>query len=194
MPIENRNLNQGNQTNRPVPQADLHLRSSRGCGREITLSAAGWSGIQEPFSCRDGHHRAFLRRMGILERGNGRECNCTECRESRSYSCGRNQSDCGAGCRACAVACQDRPQENRRISGAESEGRAGRSDPLVLPGLRQELHRIGSRDTRDLSGKASGQLTLPEKRITCEQAPIIGSLPCFADVTNLFFVSRGDPW
>ena len=80
-----------------------------------------------------------------------------------------------------------RPQENGRISRTQPERSTGRPNPVVLPGLRQELHRLGSRSPRGLSQPASGQLKLPEKRITCKQAPFIGSLPRSAEVTTHFF-------
>ena len=67
-------------------------------------------------------------------------------------------------------------------------------DSVVLPELRQELHCIGSGSPRGLP-QPSGQLKLPEKRImTSKQAPFIGSLPCFVEVTTPLFVSRGDRW
>ena len=80
---------------------------------------------------------------------------------------------------------ENRPEENRGISGAQSEGSAGRSNPLVLSGLRQEFHRFSSRSPRGLSGKASGQLRPPEKRITiCEQAPDDGGLFCLVIIPS----------
>ena len=210
MPIENRNLNQGNQTNRPVSQTDLLLRSSGGRRRETALQAGRWPGIQEPIGCRNGHHRAFLRRLEILECGNGGECGCTGCGE-RPCSVDGTHSKCRAGCRARNDCRQDRHQENRGLSGAESEGCAGRTDSLVLPGLRQELYGLGSRSTGRLSQPPS-QLKLREMGISnSSQAPLIGSLPCFAllkvtmpplsaEVTNgdknslLRPATRGDIW
>ena len=134
--------------------------------------------------------------VGLLECANRRECCHGGGRvNSGNGKCCGTQSNCRAGGRTNSDCRQERPQENRSISGAQSEGCAGRSDSLVLPGLRQELHRIGSRDTRGLSGKASAQIKQPEKRIMSnKQAPFIGSLPCFAEVTTLLFVSRGDQW
>ena len=93
MPIENRNLTKGTKlTGRyhkqsysceVVENAEGKLRYRLEDGREF----------KSPIGCRNGHHRACLRRLGILERGNGGECSCTGCRESRNCSCGRNQSD-----------------------------------------------------------------------------------------------------
>jgi hypothetical protein len=57
---------------------------------------------------------------------------------------------------------------------------------LVLPRMWQEFYGISSPVARNLSGQASGQLKLPEKRITSDQAPLSGSLTCFANVTTHF--------
>ena len=176
--------NQGNETNRSVPQTELFLRGGRECGREVTLPSGGWPGIQEPFGCRDGHHRTCLRRLGLLERANGGECNC-KCPEPgisnhRNFTCNKNRTaqDHTGTCNPDYSECRQEFQENRGISGPQSERCTGRSNSMVLPGLRQELHRISSRSTRGLP-QPSGQLNLPEKGITSrKQAPFIGSLPC----------------
>ena len=118
-----------------------------------------------------------MRRLEILEPGNGGECGCSGCCE-RPCSVDGTQSNCRAGCRTCADCRQDRPQENRGVSGAESEGRAGRPDSLVLPGLRQEFYCICSRSAGGMP-QPSRQIRKTEKRITSyEQAPINGGLPC----------------
>ena len=57
----------------------------------------------------------------------------------------------------------------------ESEGCAGRPDSLVLPGLRQELHCLGSRSAGGLP-QPSSQLKPTEKRITLvSRLPIMGA-------------------
>ena len=145
MPIENRNLTKGTKLTGRYHKQTYSCEVVERCGRETALPSGGWTGIQEPFSCRNGHHRTFLRRLGILECANGRECSCTESGESRSCSCGGDQS---GNCRACSDCCQDRPQENRRVSGAESErvcrkvkfaGSAGTAARASLP--RQSKYR-----------------------------------------------------
>ena len=111
----------------------------------------------------------------------------------------------------CCGCAKDRFQENRRLSGAESEGCAGGSNSLVLPGLRQELHCLGRRSAGGMPQPPS-QLKQLEKGISINwQAPFIGSLPCFvlqmvtipplsAEVTNgdinslLKPATRGDIW
>ena len=148
--------NQGNQANGPVPQTELFLRSSGECGRETSLPLAGRKGVQEPLGSGEGYHRTCLRRLGLLECADRRN------RTSRNHS-QRTASRTNAG--TCSECYQGRPQEDRGLSGPQSEGCAGRPDSLVLPGLRQEFHYLGSRDTGDLSGEASGQIILPEKRI-----------------------------
>ena len=174
--------NQGNQTDRSIPQTELLLRGRGECGREAPLPLTGRAGIQESLSGGEGHHRTCLRRLGLLEHTDRRDYHAESRKQNGDRvsrgNCRGNQSNSRADY-SCTHCHKDRPQENRGLSGTQSEGCAGRSDSVVLPGLRQELHCIGSRNTGDLPGKASGEITLPDKRITiCEQAPNDGGLFC----------------
>ena len=163
-------LNQGNKAHGPLPQTELFLRSGGRLGREAPLQTGGWPGIQESLSGRHGHHRAFMRWLEILESADRTNCSCRN-RGQRTAS----RTNVGT----CSQCCQERSQENRRISGTESEGCAGRPDSLVLPGLRQELHCLGRRSAGDMPQPPS-QLKRLEKGISINwQAPFIGSLPCF---------------
>ena len=171
--------NQGNKVNRSVPQTELFLRGHGECGRQTSLPAGGWAGIQESFGCRDGHYRACLRRLGLLECANGRDCNC-KCPEPgtsnhRNFTCNKNRTaqDHTGTCNPDYSECRQEFQENWSISGPQPKRCTGRSDSLVLPRMWQELHSIGSRNTRNLSGKASGQLKLPEKRIDINKQALI---------------------
>ena len=100
--------------------------------------------------------------MDFLEYTNGRNSSCTGSRADRNgiRTCNRNYS-------------QDRPQKDRSISGAQPERSTGRSDSVVLPGLRQELHHLGSRDTRDLPGKAPDQITPPDNHLVISKRALL---------------------
>ena len=159
MPIENRNLKPGAKLIGRYHKQSYSCEVVENAEEKLMLQTGGWPGIQESLGCRNGHHRTCLRRVGLLAYGNGRNHCHPECRESRSCSCGRDRTERGTCGRTCADCRQDRPEEIRRISGAESERCAGRSNPLVLPGLWQELHCLGSRSPGDLP-QPSSQLKL----------------------------------
>ena len=67
MPIENRNLTKGTKLTGRYHKQTYSCEVVEDCGRETALPSGGWTGIQEPFGCRHGHHRTFLRRLEILE-------------------------------------------------------------------------------------------------------------------------------
>ena len=179
--------NSGNQISRSVSQTELHLRGGGERGREAALSPTGRPRIQEPVSGGEGHHRTCLRRMDVLEYANRGQCSSTRSRKNRNGN-GTHNRNCPE--------CRQELQENRCISSPQPEGCTGRSDSLVLPGLRQELYHFRSRNTGALPGKASGQITYPEKRIALsERAPFQGSsfryMPTRA---TKGLTSRGGKW
>ena len=165
MPIENRNLKPGAKLIGRYHKQSYSCEVVENAEGKAPLQTGGWPGIQESLGCRNGHHRACLRRLGLLAYGNGRNHCHPECRESRSCPCRRDRTERGTCGRTYSECYQDRPKENRSISSPQSEGSTGRSDSLVLPGLRQELYHLGSRDTRDLSDKAPDQITPPDNHL-----------------------------
>ena len=173
MPIENRNLTKGTKlTGRyhkqtfsceVVEDAEGKLRYHLEDGREFKSPSAAGMAIT-------GHSCDGWKFWSVVTEENAA---APKAENQEAVPAAETESNC----RACGS--QDRPQENRGVSGAQSERGAGGSNPVVLPGLRQELHCLGSRSTGGLPQPASSQLKLLEKGINTRlQAPLIGSLPC----------------
>ncbi len=76
----------------PVPQAELLLRCSRGRRRQAPLPPGGRPGVQEPLGGGYGHHRTCLRRVGLLERGDG---HCRPCAPAYREFPGGDSADRG---------------------------------------------------------------------------------------------------
>ena len=84
MPIENRNLKPGTKLVGRYHKQTYSCEVVEGEGGKLRYRLAGRTGVQEPLGSGDGHHRTCLRRLGLLERGDDRDCSCTGCTESRS--------------------------------------------------------------------------------------------------------------
>jgi len=134
MPIENRNLTKGTKLHGSVPQTELLLRG-RGrmqkgrfgivCRRTEFKSPSAAGMAITGHAC-DG--------WVFLECANRGECYCSQCRETGGYSCGRGHSGDRTRNRTYSGYHQDRPQEDWRISSAQPEGCARRSNSLGSAG------------------------------------------------------------
>jgi len=175
----------GKQTHGPVPQTDVYLRGRGEYRRGIALPPAGRTGIQESIGSGEGHHRTCLRWVGLLERSNCRDFSSTRCRAERTAN-GIYDRECSN----CGRASPD--EEEEHLQGTQPERSNERTDPLVLPRMRQEfLSRY--RNTTQLLPARSQSLTQPYHQTLSKQAPFNGGLPHYvllAVTTPL--ISRGD--
>ena len=73
MPIENRNLTKGTKLTGRYHKQSYSCEVVENAEGKLRYRSGGWPGIQESIGCRNGHHRACLRRLEILESANGRE-------------------------------------------------------------------------------------------------------------------------
>lgn len=130
----------------------------------------------------------------------GKACNgwaFWKCGGSRNHGCSRTGSGGCPGCRSsgdCSCPCHQRKEAN--LPATQSEGRAGKQSPLVLPRVRQEFSGITRRDSRVMPPGTQGRLILPKNlKSTSKQAPPSGSLPRYpVKQTTKSPTSRGSIW
>jgi len=207
---EVRNANRGqepetwNPTGGPVPQAELLLPSGRGRRQQAPLPLGGRSGVQEPLGGGNGHHRACLRWVGLLERGDGHDGHCGHCAPAYREFPGGDSADhrdhrghiqrrqaAGRGTGTCDGTYSEGGEDF--LPDTQPEGRIGGPNSLVLPRLWQELPGCLRPDAPGLPARSSGRLTPPDDQIaTSRQAPRRGGLSCLVIAeTTRALTSRG---